>query len=657
MRYWIITVEILISISLHAQPTDALERMQEGQERSLETESFMQEHQYRLRHPLSLNRARADELVALGASVLQAESLCRYRSQLGSLLAIEELQAVPLWDAATINRLRPYITVQENLGIPGLLQQLHGGDHQAVLRYGRSFPAPVDASRWAGSPDRIYLRYRYRHEGGLRWGITAEKDPGERAFAKGSSFDFVSAHLSGEGKGLLQRWMIGDFQANFGQGLVTWQDLAFGPGPELSLLKRQAPVLQPYTAGNEFSFFRGAAIMLARHHWSLAAFVSRRRYDAGTETDSMGTIEAARSLQVSGYHRTASELAAKGSLTGLTWGGRLQWERGPFRIGMHVSETRFSLPLLRGDAPYQLYALAGDRFANAGIDWSGTCSNLHFFGELAYNRNGGAALLQGILFSGGTRWDGALVYRRYDARYTHIYGAALDRWGSGRNEEGLYLGFQLHPAAAFELAVWGDAARTPWLRYRIDAPAQGFEGGIQVAWKPQRKLELSLRYRYQDEERPPEEPAGAVKPPLSIPRRSLRLQVQDERFERTKLHTRVEALWQDDGRSGFVFNAGLRYRTLRWGSLSFNLHFFETDDFSLRIYQFDADATGGGSILPFYGKGARYAVLFQYPVTKSIDLSLRYALQSTEPALQESLTRGGGNDLRSEWKMQLRIGF
>jgi hypothetical protein len=654
MRAWIITVEILFALGAAGQETDALERLQEGQERTIETESLQQEKQYRLRHPLSLNTATAEELLTLGVSVMQAQSLIAHRRQLGALLAVEELQAVPCWDTETIVRIRPYVTIQDAEPIATLVRQFRGGDHQVVLRYGRSIPLPEDATKWAGSADRFYIRYRYRHNGGLRWGVTAEKDAGEPLFSKGRTFDFISVHLSGQGKGLLRQWALGDFQINSGQGLAHWQGLAFGPGADLSLLKRQGPVLQPYLSGNEFSFYRGGAFTLQQHAWSLTGWTSLRHIDASLLFDSSGAATAISSLQTTGYHRTSSEIRARKAVRLLSWGARLQWEPGALKLGMQSGSDHFSMPLLPGTAPYQHFAPSGRTLSDLSFDWSGTWRNLHFFGELAFDRKGNTALLQGLLFSGGTRWDGALVYRRYAPGYAQLYGNALGHWSNGQNETGVYLGLQLRPGQAWVLSAWADAARAPWLRYRLDAPSGAFEAGMQAAWHPFRKLETDIRFRFQDDDGTTENISGVIKAPVPVRRSALRLQVKDERSSRLTGTVRSEALWQEGGGSGYVLATGIRYQIKQWGSLSMRVHFFDTDGYDLRIYQFDADGGGGGTILPLYGQGKRCSLLYQLN-RGGIGISIRWAatLLTGDPGTNTAAEAG----LRSDWKTQLRFGF
>ena len=117
-------------------------------------------------------------------------------------------------------------------------------------------------SRYLGDRNRIYTRYKYNYGNHISFGITAEKDAGEEFF-KGSQpngFDFYSAHFFLRNQGKIKQLAIGDYQAQFGQGLTFWSGLAFGKSADIMLVKRSAVGLKPYTSADENLFMRGAGI-------------------------------------------------------------------------------------------------------------------------------------------------------------------------------------------------------------------------------------------------------------------------------------------------------------------------------------------------------------------------------------------------------------
>ncbi|GAB4092633.1 ComEA family DNA-binding protein [Flaviaesturariibacter terrae] len=621
MRKLLLLVEILFALALHAQEPDQLERRQEGTDRVVEEEPLLQEQSWRRRHPLCINSAPAEVLRTLPRiSELQVQSLVAWRTSMGPLLAVEELAAVPYWDAETVRRLQPMLTTRESPLASGA-GLLHRGEHSFLLRtsvpLGRT--ADFEKAQYAGGPERVYLRYRYRMDDALRWGISLEKDPGE-PLARGP--DFTSAHLFWQGTGLVRSIALGDFTVNMGQGLIQWDAPAFGGGADLAAMKRQGPFLQPFLSADEYHFARGAGVTLQKGAWQASAYVSVRRLSG--RIDSAGSDAGIASINSSGYHRTASERAGRNVLGMRAAGGRLQWERGALRLSLQGRLIGFSEPLLPGKEPYERFDAQGRSLRHGSIDWSYTHGPAHVFGEGATDGRGGFALVQGLLFSGGALWDLAVDYRHLSPRYAAFDGNAVARRSEPQNEDGLYLGLSVHPPRGWHLEAWADGYRFPWLRYGIDGPSGGWQGGIQAGWHPNRKTEASLRFRYGSDNETAEGEG-----PLSVletaRKRTLRLQLAQDWGGGWRGAFRAECLWLDEpaGRStGFVQSFGLHLPPLWKLRAGVQAVFFDTDSYAARLYQY-TEAPAGGQVLAFYGEGSRYSVHIQYDAPGGVNISLQ----------------------------------
>ncbi|RYY38413.1 MAG: hypothetical protein EOO08_14980 [Chitinophagaceae bacterium] len=638
MRRIILLVEILCALSATAQEPDQLERSQERSERSVEEEPLRQDLSWRKTHPLSLNTAGAEALRTLPfVSELQVQSLIAWRTRMGALLVVEELAAIPYWDVETVRRVQPYVTTA-----PGAIADgrslIRGGAHTFTLRAARLL-TQTEAYRkgsYAGGPERLSLRYRYRKDDRLRMGVSMEKDPGESLRA---GPDFTSVHLYWQGKGLLRTLALGDFTVNMGQGLIQWDAPAYGGGADLAALKRQGPFLQPALGLDEYRFSRGAGLTLQRGSWQLSAYASLRKLDGRVAADSGG--EGLGSVSRSGYHRTASEIAARKSFAARAIGGRLQWERGAVRLGLQARFLHFSQPLLPGGKPYEYFEARGSDLRHASIDWGFTRGPAHFFGEAAVDGSGHLALVQGLLFSGGAAWDAAVLYRHLPPEYAAFDGNAVTRGSEPQNEEGLYVGLQLRPSRACELRAWADSYRFPWLRYGVDASGGGFQGGLQATWKPRKKLEASGRWRCTEDATTE---AGEVMPVRGeVRRHSLRLQLQQEWAEGWRAAFRCEALWlAGGGANGFAQALSLHLPPQKRWRGSVQGYLFDTDDYAARIYLYNEGA-GGGTVAALYGHGIRYSVITQYEASKAVLVSVQairtdYRSRPGDPPPAEAVT-------------------
>ncbi len=118
-----------------------LENITENNE-DVETEddSYLQQMVQFQKDPININTADdilLKELIAL--TPLQIQNLLAYRSVLGKLINIYELQAVPGWNIRTIQRILPYITVSSQLNvIDALGERLRGGGHSLMVRVSHS---------------------------------------------------------------------------------------------------------------------------------------------------------------------------------------------------------------------------------------------------------------------------------------------------------------------------------------------------------------------------------------------------------------------------------------------------------------------------------------------------------------------------------------
>ena len=123
-------------------------------------------------NPLDINTATRDELSATYLlTERQLSSLATYRADVGDLLSIYELQAVPDFDGPTIRRLLPFVTVSANARLFGALPT--PTDNYLIVRYERAIEQQKGFSeaipdkkgnlptRYVGNPGQWYARYRY----------------------------------------------------------------------------------------------------------------------------------------------------------------------------------------------------------------------------------------------------------------------------------------------------------------------------------------------------------------------------------------------------------------------------------------------------------------------------------------------------------------
>jgi hypothetical protein len=685
-KYCIIFILIGCNIKVLAQSPELpsstqqqLESLTESNNDNVtEDDSFLQQWQAFLKDPVNLNTADETTLQELRMlTPLQIENLIIYRSEFGDFINIYELQAIPTWNIGTIQKILPYVTVSAGAAIfHSLRKRFNGGTNtflvrgEQILERSKGYlllDSATNKKIYPGSPQQLFIRYKYQYKNSLQFGFDAKKDAGEELF-KGSQpqgFDSYSAHLFFKDVGIIKALAIGDFTVSLGQGLTQWQGLAFTKSADVLNIKRQSAILGPYNASGQFYFNRGVGITLAKRNIELTLFGSYRKLDASIygATDSSNYDDYISSLETSGYHRTVTEVANKGTEQQITFGGNLSFNKNRLHIGVNGVQYNFNVPLTKVTADgnkdaYNLYKNFGTDFGNYSLDYSYTFKNMHFFGEAALTNDFNAAFVNGLLMSVNNNVDISLLYRNISEKYQSLYGNAFTENTSPTNEKGLYTGISIRPVTNWQLDAYADVYKFPWLKYLVDAPSYGADYFLQATYKPNKQMELYVSYRSGAKGKNYNPDSAILSPVVLRPIDDLREQINYKLSPAFTLRNRVELLWFDKNSSvaetGFSSFVDILYKPpMRSFSGNVRLQYFETDSYNSRIYAYEDDVLYGFSIPVFYGKGVRYYINAHYELFKQLSVWCRFA----QTIYKDQNTIGSGYDeingnTRTEVKLQ-----
>lgn len=637
----------ILLAQIHEVPASTMEQQLEAvtegnDDNETEDDSFLQQMQQFLKEPVNLNTADATllkELVVL--SPMQIQNIISYRSFFGKFIDIYELQAVPGWSIRTIQRLRPYVTVKANVNIlNSISDRLNDGSHTFLIRgtqvleqsKGYKLDALTTNNFYSGSPQRLFVRYKYQYKNLLQYGVVGEKDAGEQFF-KGTQkqgFDFYSAHLFARNIGIIKSLALGDFTVNMGQGLTQWQSLAFKKSSDVTNIKRQLAVLRPYNSAGEINFHRGIGITVAKNNMEATLFASYKSVDANFIIDTLNNEDYISSLQTSGLHRTKSETDDKGVQKQLAFGGNLAYNKNNLHLGINGIQYHFKLPINKLSDPYNIYALSGKNFGNYSVDYSYTFRNMHFFGEAATTNNEAKAFVNGLIISIDPRVDMSLLYRNISKNYQSLYTNAFTESTLPNNEKGMYSGISIRPNDFWRIDAYADFYRFPWLKYLVDAPSVGADYLVQATYKPNKQLEMYVRYRTETKSKNFNPEILTLSPVVDKPRQNLRTQLNYKINPEITLRNRIEIVWFDKKgggvQNGFLSYADFIYKPMQTKySGNIRLQYFETDGYDSRLYAFENDVLYSYSIPVFYSKGFRYYFNINYDVSRKMSVWLRWA--------------------------------
>ncbi len=662
------------------QNEQLLEIISEQSDAPFDFDTYLETLEDLKNYPLDLNSASYDEFKLLGNLITpqQINGIISYRQRMNGFSTVYELQGVQGFDLPSIQSLLPYITVipmEERKRKTSLKRLLFDGKYQVFLRYtqileeqrGYTIEDPT-RSRYLGSPQRYYVRYRYNYGTKFSYGFTAEKDPGEEFF-KGTQkqgFDFYSAHIFVRDVSVFKAIAIGDYNVRFGQGLAMWTGFGFRKTPLVMSVQKYAPAISPYTSVNEAFYMRGAAATAGFGKLDVTGFVSYKKVDASVAS-SVDTIDVEfleiTSLQETGLHRTPTEIRNKNATSLLTTGGSLKYRFKKATLGLNGVYNKLSAAFLASDVPYRRFNFTGSEVANVSIDYSWLIGSFTFFGEAAMNNEKGVAIVNGALINASAKAQFSLVHRYYDRKYFALQQNAFGESATGNNEAGLYAGMVLRPLKKTTVSTFFDFYRFPWIKYLIDAPSRGFEYFGQVNYAVSSRVDMHVRYRYEIRNR--NVPANETKIDYltDVVRQSLRYHVSYALNRKVAFQNRVEYAWYNDNinpvEKGFMIYQDIRLEPFKFPLTIYARYtLFDTQTFNARIYAYENDILYMFSIPPLSDNGFRYYLLLKYDINPNITVWLRFAQTyfSNREKVGSGLDEINGNT-RSEIKAQVRVRF
>lgn len=641
---------------------------------------------YYFDRPLNLNRASSSDLRELSLlSDIQINNLISHIEKNGKLMTLEELQSIQGFNLTSIRMITPFVKVSSDVDSPqlSLNELLKNGENQYFIRVERvleekeGFSSTTDSallaspnSRYMGDRNRLFTRYKYNYGNHISFGFTAEKDAGEEFFkgSQSNGFDYYSAHFFLRNQGKIKQLAIGDYQAQFGQGLTFWSGLAFGKSADIMLVKRSAVGLKPYTSADENLFMRGAGITLAFDEIEITSFYSRNRVDANIDlldtTSLDDDVSVITSFQQTGFHRTKNEIEDKDAIIKQTMGGHLAYKTRKLNIGVTGVYDAIDVNFNPSLSTYSQFRNTDSKQTNLGVDYNWIYKNFNFFGEFAKSTNGGTAFVSGALINLASNLSMSVMYRDYARDFHPIASVGIGENSTNENEKGLYFGVVASPSSKFTLAAYYDQFTFPWLKYQVNAPSNGYQYLTQLTYKPSKKIEMYVRVR----ERSKHENTNIdLEDGIDyiVPRKqtSYRYNVSYSISPSFKLKNRVELV--NVNHEGSPFETGyLIYQDVVYQGLNSPLQFslrygiFETDSYESRIYAYENDVLYAFSIPAYYNRGTRTYLTVRYKVRKGIDVWLRYGLTYYEnmDVISSGLEEIQGNT-KSDVKFQVRFKF
>ena len=345
------------------------------------------------------------------------------------------------------------------------------------------------------------------------------------------------------------------------------------------------------------------------------------------------------------------------------YGGNISYNKSGLHLGFTAYKTLYDKELKKETAPYQIYDFQGNENFNMGADFSYSLSKAGFFGEFSMSKNGGYAMVGGMIVNLSPRFKTSLVYRNYSPQYQVVYAVPFAEGSKAKNEKGLFAGAVAYVGNSGVISAYYDIFSFPWLRYRVNTPSQGNK--FLVQYQNEISRYFSIYFRLKNETKMLNF-TGSTEPliqPTAVQKRSFRFNMRYAVNYEIILKSRVELSqyqhFPENKKEGYLIYQDIQYKPQNLPfDLSFRYALFNTDDYDTRIYAYENDVLYKFSIPAYYYKGQRYYLLFHWDVMRKLDFWLRFSqsVYFDKNSIGSNLDEITGNT-KSEITAQIRWKF
>lgn len=636
---------------------DIFEQYTAETEEAIDYESFYDDLLSCSQNPINLNKTTREEMEKLQfLSDIQIENILSYVYENGGMKTIYELQLVDGLDMTDIRRMLPFVRIGE---ADDLNKKIYWND---IVRYGKNevyfrldkgletkegyqflpnedVNAPsVNPKLYLGNELYNSLKYRFHYKDRIQFGFTGEKDAGEQFWGtthKGYDFYSVYAQLNNIGK--FKTIVLGDFRANFGQGLVLHPEFGMGKSSYVLNVTPRSSGLKKFSSTDEYNFFRGAGATVKLGKFDVTAFCSNKNIDGDTVNGAFPTILK------TGYHRTLDEFSKKQTVNQQIVGGNVTYTNMNLQLGATAVHTELSCSLVPDKAVYNYFYFTGSKQTTGGLFYRYRWKKLNLFGETAMTYNGSIATLNGCYFSPSSQVSLVALQRYYSPEYDTFYATSFSETSRINNESGIYLGAEVRPFRKWKLAAYADSYLFPWPKYGIDAPSVGNDYLLQADFAPKRTMSMYWRFRFEERETNLSNSLAVM--PVIVPKKKASLRYQllytygnfsFKNVLEANLVRKADSAWT----YGVIASQDVSYEFTKFPlRIDFRYQFFDAVDYDNRVYAYEKDVLYAFSIPAFFGLGSRYYLNVQYDVNKHLSLWFKIA-QTVYADDRESLSSG-----------------
>jgi len=650
---------------------DIFEQYTAENDDDIDYDTFYEELMYFAENKINLNKTTREELERLPfLSDIQVENIISHIYRFGALQTIYELQLIDGLDMTDIRRMLPFVIVGEGVDTVKKIywrDLTRYGKNELFLRLDKGLESKEgyqflpeeeenatdeNAKKYIGDSFYHSLKYRFHYKDRVQVGVTAEKDAGEQFIGKkhtGYDFYSITAQLKDFGK--FKSIVVGDYRANFGQGLVLRSDFGMGKSSYvLNVIPRNSG-LKKYSSTDENNFFRGVGVTVRLGKFDVSAFYSNKMIDADTTN---GLFSGS---YTTGLHRTLAEMTKKHTVNQQVVGGNVTFTYSMIQFGITAVNTLLDNRLQPDKTTYNYFYFEGKQQTTAGLHYRMRWQKLNVFGETAMTDNGAMATINGFSFIPLSQVNLVVMHRYYSPEYDTFYATAFSETSRINNESGFYLGAEIRPYKKWKISAYADSYRFPWAKYGIDVPSVGADYLLQADYAARRNISMFWRFKYEEKQGNVSQTESAMPVVAPIQKLSMRYSLSynfgNFSFKNVlegNLVRKADAPWT----YGVIASQDVSYdfKTIPL-KVDFRYQFFDALKYENRVYSYEKDVLYAFSIPMYFGLGNRYYLNLKYELNKQ--LSLWFKIAQTIYADDREVLSSGNETIAGNKKTDARF--
>lgn len=546
----------------------------------------------------------------------QYYQLQKYIDQQGELITIYELAGIEGFNYLEIQKWIPYLEVKPVKTYKKYWSHFFKfAKHQILIRNGRvlefepdyeeDFP---DSTR--GSPDHFCFKYQFKANDWFSISFSGEKDKEEflKWDKKQKGFDFYSGNIQLVNIGCIKKIVIGDFRAQFGEGLIMGSSYLQGSGINI---RKTGNNLQGVSSMSESSFFRGAALTVGNHRYK-------------------GTLFWGHKMELD-------------SIMGNCTGGSFQMNFKLLRLGFHALFLNNIDSTNRISNLYSKYQFNGIQNGNCSFDHKVILGKFLIFGEFGMSLNGGFGFLEGATYHFDPSTKMVILFRKYSPLFQSILGNGFSKNSSLNNESGLYFAIKTSITRNTILELFSDCYQIEWLKYLVEKPTQYLDFGISFQVSLSRTATLDMIYKYRTVYKNLK--TDYINEIEAFQYNKFKISFKWQALE--FLHLKTEFYWNmkrpneptfrlENAKNGYLLLQDIQVK-LQKPPLSFVTRFalFDCPNYDERIYAYENDLNYCFSIYNHYKKGLRFYLILKYDLDWLL-LQIKFAKTMFDNGIQYS---------------------